>query len=539
MTSILGNGATQTIYISENAGTIFYRINNGSNNQISSWPATVTNTNPGSSSILKILFETNITLTSALHFFVCGSQYLQFGSTSLNSNGTRYQIIIDGVSNYPGLIRNGIGGISGVSNIFVYNLQVSSNGSTLADYGGWIGQTYFGDSSSENYIVNCSSDGDISNFSGGIVGAAAGGSIGGSLTIRGCSSHGTIGSYAGGIAGNAAGASYGSITCEKCWSEGDIGLEAGGIYGSYGGTNRASALALSCYSLGTIISTGGGIFGAYGGESIGQATAQNCYSRGQIQANSGGIFGINAAFNLGTTNATNCYSLGNIATSGNGIYGTGKDITNSFTTSCYSANGSWSDSTANSSLTGFPTSSNAGSTWVRITSNTPYLLNGFGYTPYTNTIIDSTSQPIQSYSQSVEKGQTTVEALNSDASGNAFAILDTSGGDAASRATITMNIQTGAIRTTSATKAGTYTILLYSIGSYNITLFYLTVTEIANLVAATTSCCQRPQDLRGADYTTRSQVIAGNTLIGNANYRRSPLSYKDLIQMNMAQAFKR
>lgn len=538
MTSILANGGTETIFISQIASSIFYRINTGSNQQITSWPVTVTNTNPGSSSILKILFETSITLTSVLHYFVCGSQYLQFGSTSLNSDGTRYQIIIDGVTNYPGFIQNGTVSLPGVSNTFVYNIQVSSNGSTLADYGGWIGQVHFGNECSGNCIVNCYSDGDISGFGGGIVGAASGGRIGGSLTIRGCSSRGSIGTYAGGIAGNYAGESYGSITCEKCWSEGQIGLEGGGIFGSYGGVNYGSAIATNCYSEGLITSTGGGIFGAYAAESIGQATAQNCYSRAQIQVNSGGIFGINAGFNSGTTNATNCYSLGSIATSGTGIYGTGKSV-NSFTTSSYSANGSWSDATANNNLTGFPTSSNVGSTWVRITSNTPYLLNGFGYTPYSTTIIDSSSQPIQSYSQTVEKGETTISGLNADASGNAFAILETSGGDAASRTTITMNIQTGAIRTTSATKAGTYTIVLYSVGSYNITLFYLTVTEIANLVAATTSCCQRPQDLRGVDYTTRSQVIAGNTLIGNANYRRSPLSYKDLIQINMAHSFKR
>ena len=309
MSSISADGATEAVFLFENDGSTFYRINNASPIQVN-WPVTITNTNPGNSSILKILFETNITLNGLLEFFVCGSSHLQFGSTSLNSDGTRKNIIIDGVTAYAGLIQNGILGTSGKTYIYIYNLNVeANNNSTLADGAGWIGQSAFGNGASNNFIVNCSSNGDIATNGGGIVGQAAGGESGASLNIIGCSTYGSISAGAGGITGYAAGGSGGSVTCEQCWSEGAIqGQDAGGIFGSYAGNYSGYALALKCYSTGLIANDAGGIFGGYAGENTGEAYAQKCYSNGNNEGNGGGIFSRYAGYLSGTTNASNCYS---------------------------------------------------------------------------------------------------------------------------------------------------------------------------------------------------------------------------------------
>lgn len=524
MSSISANGATQIIYISEIAGSIFYRIGNGSATQVSSWPFTINNSNPSSSSILKLFFETNITLDSTLKYFICGSSYLQFGSTSLNTDGSRSVITIDGVSNYPGVIQNGTG-TNASANIYIYNLYVSSNSSTLKNGSGWIGHEYFGAGSSGSILVNCSSDGTISDFGGGIVGQASGGSIGGSLVIRGCSSSGSssASTYAGGIAGNGAGGSYGSIVCEQCWSTGDIGTESGGIFGSYGGVNNGSATATKCYSEGTITNNGGGIFGSYAAESIGSALAQKCYSRGAIQGGSGGIFGVYAGDNFGGTSyAINCYSSGAISTSGNGIYGSNK--LNGTATNCYSANNSWSDSSAAAALQGIPSGTNLGDTWVRIVANTPYELNAMGYIPYSIEIIDSSSQLIQSFSENSIKGDTSTAALNADASGNSFTILDKSGGNSEFYTTITINAQTGAISTKNTTPPGTYTITVRSIGSYNITRFILTV--IDDSASSRATCCVTTFQERGVSYEWMNQYKIGNTLLIEQS-QKPPLKFND------------
>lgn len=532
MSSVSANGATDIVYISESGGTVLRRINNGSSQTVT-FPLTITNTN--TSAGLKVLFSTDITLTSTSSYFICGSDNIQFGSTSLGENGTRRVFNIDGVTDYPGLIQNGTF-TSGKNNIFVYNILVSSvNGATLALGGGWVCQIQFANGATENYIVNCSSDGTISGDGGGIVGQAAGGSVGGSLTLRGCSSTGAIGISAGGIIGNGAGSTFGSVTCENCWSTGSIASDGGGIFGSYAGVNQASATATNCYSTGLIQNDGGGIFGGYAGESIGQAIATKCYSRGDIQGNGGGIFARYAAESFGTTTATNCYSSGSLATSGYGIYGVNQRV-GATSSQCYVADNSWSDSTANSNLTGYPTSSDVGTSWIKTGLNEPYELFDMGYTPYSTTIINESSELIQSYSEIVSPGETTISALNADASGNAFEILQKTGGISDSYGTITMSGQTGAISTTSATVPGTYTIILRSVGSYHITSFVLTVREIGSNTQGRT-CCSRTSVIKGVDYSTRYDILAGN-IMNAAVTSRVPLTYSDIYKRKMASASK-
>lgn len=538
MSSISANGATDSIYLQDTGSEIQTKINNGSWTTISSWPVTVTNTN--TSSTLKVLFSTNITLSSnTSQYFACGSNNIQFGDTNLDATGSRVNITVN-IANYDGFIANGDSGVNGYNNIYVYNIVVDGTGGSLQLGAGWVAKQYFANAASGCYIVNCSSNGDISSNGGGIVGQGAGGSIGGSLTLRGCSSTGSIGLSAGGIAGYAAGGSYGSMTCEKCWSTGSIASDGGGIFGAYPAVNQASAVAISCYSAGVIGNDGGGIFGGYAGESIGLAQAQKCYSTGAIQGNGGGIFARYAAEGSGTTTATNCYSYGSLATAGYGIYGVNQR-SGATSSNCYVANASWSDSSANTNLTGVPGASGVGTTWIKTGTNQPYELNGMGYTPYTTTIIDSSSELIQSYSQTIDAGESTVESLNADASGNDYTILVISGGDSGSYTTITMSVQTGAISTSAATVPGTYTITLRSIGSYNITTFVLTISPDAVPGGATTTCCVSTMDQRGLEYAQINDYRIGNRLLleVSQNSKTTFDGYSQYVKYKMAQGSRK
>lgn len=457
MTSIQADGATQTVYIRQITGTSQYSTDQTSWNSLT-WPVTVTNTNgTPASNILKVLFTTDLTLDNGTDSIIVNSAGIQIGDTSVRNDGTRPVITIS-VNNYPGFIRNGTGGSSGYNHVYVYNLNVIATGYTTTISGGWIGQRYFGKGATNNFIVNCSSSGDISDYGGGIVGAEAG-SESGELVLRSCSSYGDqIGEYSGGISGHYAGY-LGSVTCERCWSEGLIEYACGGIYGVAG--VQGSAVATKCYSIGSISSNGGGIFGTNAGDSLGVAIAQDCYSRGTIGMNAGGIFGSDAGSNLGITiSATNCYSSGSIAGGGDrGVYGTGKSGGAS-TSSCYSADGSWNSSTAQTTLNM--------NTYISVGINQPFELRAFGPSPYSLTTIVSNDTRV-TFSQTVTAGSSSSSGVLSGIS--SYSILS------GSHPTISINSSTGTISTTSATPVGTYTITVRAdISSYSITTFTLTVT---------------------------------------------------------------
>ncbi len=521
--TLSGPGGT-TFYIRQDGASYEYSDDQATWYGIPSFPCSVQNTDSTPTEVLKIIFASNITFNDVNHFFVCGSTHIQFGSESLLEHGWRPTITIDGVTNYPGLIQNGTSTPnSGYNNIYIYNLFITSTGSTLESYNGWIGQSYYGIGASANYIVNCSSAGDISDMGGGIVGQGAG-SDGGVLFIRGCSSSGDIANYGGGIAAHYAGY-RGSVTCESCWSEGYIAQGGGGIYSQYAGTTYGSAIAMNCYSSGVIGQEGGGIFAIKAGEGYGVASAEACYSTGVIGANGGGIYGTYAGEGMGTTTAVNCYSAGSITTTGTGIYGSNK--VNGVSTHCYASDGAWSSATAATLLTGVPTPT-VGTTWVATGTNQPYELRTMGYTPYSLRNIESATL-VRSYSQTVEAGQSTIHAIQFDASGSSFVILYSDASD-----TISMNVQTGVISTTTNTAPGTHSIVLRSVGSYHITEFNLTVTSVVEM-----PCCLKPQCIsRDADYAMRNDLLAGNTLIGNTSVRRGPISYSDIMNMKRAYAAK-
>ena len=365
------------VYITDTGSSISYRLSSSSSPSDITWPFTISNLTPSADPVI-IEFTTDITLSSESNqYFVCGSDKIQFGSTSLKEDGSRPIITIDGIANYPGLIMNGTLINPGKNNIHIFNLEVhTANGATLVSSGGWIAQQYFGLATSNNYILNCHSTGEIFGGSGGIVGANTG-----NLTVTGCSSSGLIHQVGGGIVGAYAGGTNGNIICNSCWSSGVILPFGGGIFGDYAGDDAGMATAINCYSTGIIGDNGGGIYSRYAGNS-GQAVAQNCYSRGNIGTDAGGIFGSSAGSNSGITNAIICYSNGAVTTAGNGIYGTSKGI-GSITTNCYIAEGSWDTTAATAMLTGTPSPpSIVGNTWIATGMNQPSELTMMGYTPY-------------------------------------------------------------------------------------------------------------------------------------------------------------
>ncbi len=514
--TLSADGATQTIYLSQDGSTKYFRINDGDLTAITGAPIYIqnTNTSPGSN-ILKVIFTTTLTMTDTSSYFIAYTDGIQFGSTSVDSQGNKANIVIDGVALYEGVFQNGTFGASGKSNISIYNLSVTAvNGAYLITGGGWVAQGYFGKDAIDNYILNCSSDGDIASFGGGIVGyyaAYKNTATSTSLQVIGCKSTGAIDTSAGGIVGARGGyGSGGSCTVEQCWSTGELSSNAGGIAGQFAAQNSGGLTISKCYStggpaLGNIL--GGGICGSFAGFQSGVVTVEKSYSTGNIMQDGGGIYGGYAGDTNGVTTASNCYSSGTITTSGTGIFGSDKET--GIATNCYSANGSWDTSTANVNLTGVPTESpGVGSTWVSTGTNTAYELANFGATPYQTQTVSGNAL-IQSVSQSVTQGSSSSEALAADASGNSFAILQTTGGDSGS---ITINAQTGAISTTATTAVGTYTLTIRSTGSYYITTFVLTVIQ-SESTGSTASCCVSTMDQRGLDYEQIMDYTIGNRLI--------------------------
>ena len=185
-----------------------------------------------------------------------------------------------------------------------------------------------------------------------------------------------------------------------------------------------------------------------------------------INTDAGGIFGSSAGLSSGICNAINCYSNGVIITSGNGIYGSNKQIGAS-TTHCYSSNNNWSNSTANTQLTGIPNPV-IGLTWVNRGINTPYELLNMGYSPYTIENINTSNIPSlnKSFTSEVEAGNSTYQAIKT---GLSYEIIYGQTED------ITINEDNGTISTSLNTDPNNYTLYIRNDGSYNITTFNLTV----------------------------------------------------------------
>jgi hypothetical protein len=502
-TSLTYPGGT-TIYIRQSVvgQTISFSIDLVSWNNLS-FPAEVTNSNTPLG-LLNIEFVTDIVINNALgggiNYFICRSDSIQFGSTNLKSNGTRPIITIDGVTNYNGLINNGLSGSNGYNNIYLMNLELRAvGGATLANNSGWLGHPYYGKGTTtgSNIVLNCHSTGNTGEYGGGIIGRYAG-----PLKFTSCSSSGTVGLYGGGIVGSHS-PSSGVLHCESCWSTGAIGEDGGGISGQ----STTAATITNCFSTGAMGAYAGGISGRYSGSASGHIIS-NCYSRGAIGDWGGGIIGSECR----EVTITNCYSVGAIPMNGGGILGniqgntTNKTVSNCYVTgttthpqfgyiipgytnltgslvvvsgTVYLTNNAatigWLNATANTTLTGVPASASApiGVKWVYTGTNTPYEILAMGFTPYARTVVaGSPPAMVHSFSSSVVAGVSTAPAL---ISGRSYYILRITGGDGTYEL-ISVNGTTGSIQTSRATVPGVYTVMIRNNGSYHITTYTLTVT---------------------------------------------------------------
>jgi hypothetical protein len=498
-----------TIYLRQTAvgEPVTYRIDDTPWNSVY-WPITFNNDNTSLGN-LNIVLVSDITIDTTIGgtstYFVCGSSNIQFGSRTLKPDGTRPVITIDGITDYPGLIHNGHSGSNGYSDIYVMNLEIrASGGATLASGSGWIGHAYFGKgtSGSNNVILNCHSTGTTGEGCGGIIGQYAG-----PVKCVSCSSSGIIGQSGGGIIGANSPSTAGALSCESCWSTGVIGTYGGGITGQSTGT----AIIANCYSTGNMNQNAGGISGRYSGSSSGHAISE-CYSRGAIGDYGGGITGSEC----GVVVITNCYSVGAIPASSGGILGNqGGNTTNKTVSNCYvvgttsnvnggyiipgysdltgsvnvvdgtivlsgnAASTGWSNTTANTTLTGTPASAAApiGVKWVYAGTNMPYEIYAMGYTPYARTVVAGTPPAmVRSFSTTVVSGdaQTAAPGIITGG-GRVYALYRITDGVPASYGGIGVNNVTGIMATSRATEPGVYTLTIRNSGSYHFTTVTLTV----------------------------------------------------------------
>lgn len=518
--TIINAPSSSTIYF--DSATTYYIDSSGPNSV--SWPVTINNTTP-SSGYLKVIFRNDIIFTTSINqHFICGSEYIQFGDTSLRPNGERAKITVSGISNYPGLIKNGDTDVSGNNNIRVFNISVLSiNGSTLAEESGWVGQRWFGNRATNNVFINCFSDGTILDNGGGIVGLSASRNSNGLNTFRvlGCGSIGNIDQtdFGSGSGGGITGpyCCYSDNTSEllpagyiqDCYTTGQINNNAGGIVGATSGIGAINAVSLdisNCYTTGVIIpnSNGGGIVGA---TALG-IIVNNSYTRGTI-SNGGGIFGGNAgnAQEFSST-ATNCYTTGDICGSnipsigGGGIYGanwfvigganhcytsgasdpdvsgggiySGSNEDNLIGANNYSAanaqiTSGWSNFSANDGiLTGIPIPAYVGSVWANDPAsapsyNAPYIFSSFGYTPYAVNNIDMTDPNLPNLQKIYRQTIAPGETSNPAilTDGHTFYILGINDFNKDDFPTISINPSNGAITAAVGTLPDLYDIVVY------------------------------------------------------------------------------
>jgi hypothetical protein len=478
-----------TISFSQTGDIISYTTTDQSYTPVAiTWPITIINNTPSPTQNVTVLFTTDMTISSSVTgtpnastgYFICGSTNIQFGSQSLNLNGTRRIITISGLIEYVGLIQNGFGDTSGYSNITIYNISVNNNGSTLTFNNGWVAQSTYSINAIGNFIINCTANGNLTRAaSGGIVGANAGRN--GSLTIIGCSFTGEITNAtanSGGIVSSFAASTNGTLLISNCFSTGPIaGSNSGGIVGIYA---RAGCTVTNCYSTGSISGArSGGIFGDNGSGSL----AQNCYSLGNISATCGGIYGPQEAAQS-AVRAINCYSNGTNNGS-NGIVAP-NGVNPPIITNCYASNATWSDTAARTALVSTPsTSPGIGTVWISLGLDQPYILNNFDSSPFTlNNIIGNNI--VQTVSVTVTAGSSTAAAPVAG-----YKTFDIIGGG---NSTISIS-NTGMISTTSVTLSGIYTLLIYAVDDYTTTTFILTVNAaelpiLNNQALIIPPCCQ-------------------------------------------------
>lgn len=494
--SIVADGETDTVYLSQVGSTMYYRVNDGEIFEIPAFPIGITNNNASDPTeyILPVRFTTDLTITNATQYFIFNTDGIELGSKTVKADGTKYTITIDGVADYPGVFYN-----QNHSYTYVYNVHVRAiNGSTLYSVAGtaagWVGGWSYGTGGGVNYITACSSDGPIPQHGGGIVGSDA--AVGGQLGIIGCTSSGTIGNSGGGIAGRYAGGNAGNIDIRRCSSTGTIGNDAGGIVGVSSGEDGICEIVRS-FSTGTIGGNGGGIFGSSSGIN-GSAVAVRCYSRGTIGEAGGGIYGSDVAGGTGEAMANTCYSSGTVTTSGNGIFGS--DAGTTFTEDCYVANGTWVDASAVAVLDM--------ETYISVTVNQPYELRNFGSTPYSLETVTGPTTLNTEYYQTVPAGSGSIAGLLSGVGPYSIVASD-------KEIFYTLNSTTGVITPARDTPLDVYSLVIRagSATQYSMTSFYITVEEALPEPPAPSSAPVLAPTGKGFNFETYNALQVGNTLV--------------------------
>ena len=414
-----------TVYIQQSGTNIQYQSNStsGAWTTISSWPVIFKNSNPVSGNILTVQLNTNITVSSTQTvngYFVTGSNYITYDGSSSN-----YTVTISGLTSYTGFIQNGTSTTDGYHTVTVQNIKSAFASSSTLLTSGWICQSYFGKNiknavgynSATNLITvtNCSNSGIIGTNNGGICGQYFG--YNADATITNCFNTGTsINDNSGGICGPFTGSNNGAITITKCYNTGTISGDGGGggIAGLKFGTNTSQTCSISnCYNTGSITTnsnSSGGICGRGAGYNTAAISytptinTTNCYNLGTIGSLCSGILGGNGSSNtnIPTITITNCYSA-YTSNSGSAITSMVQSIPNKWPnpsqTNCYSTlQSAWSDSSALSALTGTPTSvslysSNPGTTWTSVSTNTPYVLSAYNSEIYTPNVYSNPTLP--------------------------------------------------------------------------------------------------------------------------------------------------
>ena len=97
---------------------IQYRIDNQDTWHTASFSFSISNRTP-ENGIVQVIFITDLYLAGVSDYFICSSGDIQFGSTSLNSDGTRPTIYIS-APDYVGFIFNGSSVSDGHDNITIY-----------------------------------------------------------------------------------------------------------------------------------------------------------------------------------------------------------------------------------------------------------------------------------------------------------------------------------------------------------------------------------------------------------------------------------
>jgi hypothetical protein len=258
MSNITNNGGI--IYILKlNDNNIYYFIESGSLTQITSWPVTIVNSNPVSGNILTVSITSDITIsdstvgTGTNGYFITGSEYITY-------DGTGKTITISNVTDYLGLIQNGTSSVNGYSNITLKNILFTTINSTLVFRGGWICQSFFGNSSFNTLISNCNVDAPIGpnqqcgGFCGRGFAQGNGTANSSSALIDGCSKTGLNNSTnGGGITSLITGQLGGYVKISNCSNSGAVSGEGiGGICAQQAGLINGTVLITNCSNNGAI-----------------------------------------------------------------------------------------------------------------------------------------------------------------------------------------------------------------------------------------------------------------------------------------------